>query len=160
MRIRRNILFALRFALVLLVVATTMAVSCPQPDGPEPPTPPVVDTKSAEQKQLEASHIEGLYLKGSCVLPFELATFQHAASVSRKTYRIQSDDQTRYLHVNYKDGIPQLVGDEVECEIHYRLVAGESTMLIVKLVVVASTEEYLWLWNEFQKVGMIVQRLS
>ena len=49
--------------------------------------------------------------------------------------------------------------DEVECEIHYRLDAGESTTLIVKLVVVKATDEYIWLWNEFQKVGIIVQRL-
>ncbi len=49
--------------------------------------------------------------------------------------------------------------DEVECEIHYGLSAGESTTLIVKLVVVKQTDEYLWLWNEFQKVGLMVQRL-
>ena len=41
----------------------------------------------------------------------------------------------------------------------YKLEAGESTTLIVKLVVLKATDEYLWLWNEFQKVGMIVQRL-
>ncbi|MBR1538978.1 MAG: hypothetical protein IJ636_05675 [Bacteroidales bacterium] len=159
MRPSRQAAFALRFALALLAVATTMAVSCPQPTPPEP-DPPEVDTKSAERRQLEGSHMEGLYLKGSCVLPFDLASFQRAGSVGRKTYRIQSDDQTRYLHVRYTEGIPVGEGDEVECEIHYRLAAGESTTLIVKLVVVKSTEEYLWLWNEFQKVGMIVQRLS
>ena len=47
----------------------------------------------------------------------------------------------------------------MECEIHYRLSAGEQTTLIVKLVVVKTSEEYLWLWNEFQKVGMIVQHI-
>ena len=51
------------------------------------------------------------------------------------------------------------MGDEVECQIHYRLSAGESTTLIVRLDVVKASDEYLWLWNEFQKVGMIVQRL-
>lgn len=159
MRPSRKTAFALRSALVLLTVATTMAVSCPQPAPPEP-DPPVVDTKSAERRQLESSHVEGLYLKGACVLPFDLPSFQRAVSVGRKTYRIQSDDQTRYLHVCYTEGLPVGEGDQVECEIHYRLAAGESTTLIVKLVVVKSSEEYLWLWNEFQKVGMIVQRLS
>ena len=51
------------------------------------------------------------------------------------------------------------VGDEAECEIHYRLAAGESTTLIVKLIVVKASDEYIWLWNEFQKVGLLVQRI-
>ena len=38
----------------------------------------------------------------------------------------------------------------MECEIHYRLEAGESTTLIVKLVVVKATDEYLW--YEKQKI--------
>jgi len=159
MRISQNTGFALRFVLALFIVATTMAVSCPQPI-PVVPGPVPVDTKSAERKQLEAASVEGLYLKGSCALSFDLATFQRAGNPGRGTYRIQSDDQTRYLHVRYTEGLPAAEGDEVECEIHYRLAEEESTTLIVKLVVVKATEEYLWLWNEFQKVGMIVQRLS
>ena len=148
----------LRMALLLFVVATTMAVSCPQPTPPEPPEP-VVDTKSEERKQLESAYVEGLYLKGKCALAYDLATFQRAANPKRRNYRIQSDDQSRYLNVFYNDVLPQQVDDEVECEIHYKLGESESTTLIVKLVVLKATDEYLWLWNEFQKVGMIVQRI-
>ena len=148
----------LRMALLLFVVATTMAVSCPQPTPPEPPEP-VVDTKSEERKQLESAYVEGLYLKGKCALAYDLATFQRAANPKRRNYRIQSDDQSRYLNVFYSDVLPQQVDDEVECEIHYKLGESESTTLIVKLVVLKATDEYLWLWNEFQKVGMIVQRI-
>ena len=156
---KRNPGFILRFALFLVLVATTMAVSCPQPDppGPEPPTP--VDTKSAERKQLESSYTEGLYIKGAIALAYNQDIYQRAASRDRRTYRIQSDDQTRYLHVRYTEVIPSAEGEEVECELHYRLAAGEQTTLIVKLIVVKATEEYLWLWNDFQKVGMIVQRI-
>ena len=148
----------LRMALLLFVVATTMAVSCPQPTPPEPPEP-VVDTKSEERKQLESAYVEGLYLKGKCALAYDLATFQRAANPKRRNYRIQSDDQSRYLNVFYSDVLPQQVDDEVECEIHYKLGESESTTLIVKLVVLNATDEYLWLWNEFQKVGMLVKRL-
>ena len=151
--------FYLRFVLALFVVATTMAVSCPEPNPTPPPDPTPVDTKSTERKQLESAYTEGLYLKGPCVLAFDYATFQRASNPVRKTYRIQSDDQTRYLHIFYGESVPTQEGDEVECEIHYRLEAGESTTLIVKLVVVKATDEYLWLWNEFQKAGLIVQRL-
>lgn len=150
--------FVLRFALALFVVAATMAVSCPQPDPPDTPDP-VVDTKSPERKQLEESYVEGFYLKGDCVLAYDVKSYQRAANPIRRTYRIQCDDQSRYLNVRYNDAVPRQVGDEVECEIHYKLAAGESTTLIVKLVVLRTTDEYLWLWNEFQKVGMIVQRL-
>lgn len=155
---KRKTAFYLRFALLLTLVATTMAVSCPQPDPPEPEPEPV-DTKSAERKLLEASYTEGLYLKGVCALAYNQDIYQRAASPQRKTYRIQSDDQTRYLHVRYTEAIPAALDEEVECEIQYRLSAGEQTTLIVKFVVVQATEEYLWLWNEFQKVGMIVQRI-
>ena len=158
MRLRPTILTALRNALLLTVVAATMAVSCPRP-GPEPGPEPTPDTKSEERKQLEAAYVEGLYLKGACALAFDLATFQRAANPIQQNYRIQSDDQTRYLNVRYQNAVPRQENDEVECEIHYRLDAGESTTLIVKLVVVKATDEYLWLWNEFQKVGIIVQRL-
>ena len=158
MRLRPTILTALRIALLLTVVAETMAVSCPRP-GPEPGPEPTPDTKSEERKQLEAAYVEGLYLKGACALAFDLATFQRAANPIQQNYRIQSDDQTRYLNVRYQNAVPRQENDEVECEIHYRLAAGESTTLIVKLVVVKATDEYLWLWNEFQKVGIIVQRL-
>jgi hypothetical protein len=150
--------FVLRFALLLFVMATTLAVSCPHPT-PEDNTEPVVETKSAERKQLESAYVEGLYMRGTCVLAFDLASFQRAVNPIRRNYRIQSDDQSRYLNVFYSETLPKQVDDEVECEIHYKLDAGESTTLIVKLVVLKATDEYLWLWNEFQKVGMIVQRL-
>lgn len=156
---KQNLSFILRLTLLLVVTATTMAVSCPRPDppGPEPPDP--VITKSQERQQLESSYTEGLYLKGAIALAYNQAMYQRAASRDRGTYRIQSDDQTRYLHVRYTEEIPSAEGEEVECEIQYRLAAGEQTTLIVKLIVVKATEEYLWLWNEFQKVGMIVQRI-
>ena len=156
---KRNLPFVLRFVLSLVLVATTMAVSCPQPDppGPEPIEP--VDTKSAERKQFEGSYMEGLYLKGEVALAYNPDVYQRSASRDRHTCRIQSDDQTRYLHVRYTEEIPSAEGEEIECELHYRLAAGEQTTLIVKLIVVKATDEYLWLWNEFQKVGMIVPRI-
>lgn len=153
-----RLLFGVRLFLSLLLVATTMAVSCPEPE-PEPEPQPEPETKTVERKQFEASVVEGLYSKGSRVLAFDAATFQRAMNPVRRIYRIQSDDQTHYLNVRYGGQIPSHEGEEVECEIHYRLEAGESTTLIVKLVVVHINEEYIWLWNEFQKVGVLARRL-
>ena len=149
----------LRIALLLTAVALTMAVSCPHPVPPEPTPIDPVETKSKERIEFEAAVTEGLYLKGQSLIAYDLASFQRAANPVRRTYRIQSDDQSRYLHIFYTEALPSGQGDEVECEIHYGLAAGESTTLIVKLVVVKQTDEYQWLWNEFQKVGLMVQRL-
>ena len=153
-----RLFFSLRLIAALLLVATTMAVSCPQPE-PEPEPEPEPQTKTAERKQFESASVEGLYVKGERVLAYDGAFFQRAMNPVRRNYRIQSDDQTRYLNVRYGGQIPSREDDEVECEIHYRLEAGESTTLIVKLVVVHITEEYIWLWNEFQKVGVLARRL-
>jgi len=161
MRFRHHIIPALRAVLALLLVATTMAVSCPQPepDGGGTEIIEPVETKSAERRQLESAYIEGLYLKGQCALGYDLSTFQRSVNPLRKTYRIQSDDQKLYLHIVYGGAVPSAEGDDAQCEIHYRLAAGEATTLIVRMEVVKVTEEYLWLWNEFQKVGAIVQRI-
>ena len=149
----------LRISLLLSVVALTMAVSCPHPTPPEPTPIDPVETKSKERIDFEAAVAEGLYLKGQSLVTYDITAFQRAANPVRRTYRIQSDDQSKYLHIFYTEALPSGQGDEVECEIHYGLAAGESTTLIVKLVVVKQTDEYQWLWNEFQKVGLMVQRL-
>lgn len=158
MDVLKKAFFILRFALVLVAVATTMAVSCPEPE-PEPEPTPEVTTKSNERRKFESSFTEGLYLKGECVLAFNVADFQRAVNPAKRNYRIQSDDQTRYLNVSFNNYIPSLEDEEVGCEVHYKLEADESTMLVVRFAVVRVSDEYLWLWNEFQKVGAIVHKL-
>ena len=148
----------MRFAAALCIVALAMAVSCPEPEPEPDPTPPV-ETKSYERKQLESAFVEGLYMRGSCVLAYDASTFQLAVNSVRKNYRIQRDDQSCYLNILYIGTVPSAVDAECECEIHYRLSAGEATTLFVKFTVVKMTEEYVWLWNEFQKVGVIARRL-
>lgn len=144
-----------RMALVVCTVCISTAVSCPQP-SPEPdPIIPVTPEKSEERKGFEAASTEGLYIRGNCVIPFNERTCQTARNVSRKTYRIQSDDQTRYMHIEYADAFPGKVGDESGCTVYYNLGDSGETVLIVKFVVIQETAGYLWLWNELQKVGII-----
>lgn len=157
---RGHIAAALRMALILFTVAVTMAVSCPQP-GPEPVPigPDVTDTKSTECKSFENARVEGLYRKGKCVLPYDENTFQESVNPTRKTYRIQSDDQTRYMNVEYSSFLPSSVDDECDCTITYSLGQEGGTILVVKLIVVKATDDYLWLWNEFQKTGILIPRI-
>lgn len=150
-----------RMMSVVFVSLMFMAVSCPEPDpGPDPkPIDPGEEIKSAERKSFETSVAEGLYLKGGSVLLYEDGSFQRAVNAGRKTYRIQRDDQTEYLHIAYSDNVPSSVKDEAVCTVYYNIGGGGETMLIVKFVTVHAENGKLWLWNELQKVGVIVPKL-
>lgn len=145
----------MRMAFVLCTVCVSTAVSCPSPTPEPEPIDPVTPSKSEERKNFEAASAEGLYIKGDCVLQFNERAFQKAWSTSRKSYRIQSDDQTRYMHITYSGNAPSGNGDESGCTVQYNLGDSGETVLIVKFVVVQAADGYLWLWNELQKVGVI-----
>lgn len=142
---------------VALVTTVSTAVSCPEPE-PEQPAPPVVETKSAERKSFEAASEEGLYMKGAGSFVYDAETCQKAVNSQRRTYRIQSDDQRRFCHILFSDMTPSKVGDECVCTVEYRVEDGEETTLIVKFGVIEASDGRLWLWNEFQKVGVIIRQ--
>jgi len=147
----------LRIGVILTVSCVTMAVSCPHPDGPKPVDP--IDsllTKSAERNSFESAYVEGMYIGGSLVLAYDEDSFQKSVNQARKTYRIQSDDQKRFMNIVYSGELPDAEGDECACTLNYSLEDGNRTMLIVKFVVVKASGDYLWLWNEIQKTGVIV----
>jgi len=48
------------------------------------------------------------------------------------------------------------VDQEVICTITYTKEKGEETILIVKLVVAQIKGRTVWLWNELQKTGIIL----
>ena len=150
-----------RIAFSLMVVATVMAVSCPQPGPnvvPVDPIDPVV-TKSVEQSSFESCTVEGFYKNGICQIPYNPNDFQKAVNPIRKTYRIQSDDQKRYMNVLFSEGAPRNTGDECVCTINYCPDGNGETMLVVRFVAVKIWSDYVWLWNELQKVGIIVPML-
>lgn len=154
---RMDVAFArfMSMAFVLCTVCVSTAVSCSSPTPEPKPIAPVTPSKSEERKDFEAAFAEGLYIKGDCVLQFNELDFQKAWSASRKSYRIQSDDQTRYMHITYSGNIPSGSGDESGCTVQYNMGDSGETVLIVNFVVIQATDGYLWLWNEFQKVGVI-----
>ena len=71
--------FALRFALALFVVATTMAVACPQPEKeiPTPPDPGGV-TKSESRVTFESRTATGIYFNDKTSITYDEAGFQQA----------------------------------------------------------------------------------
>jgi len=140
--------------LLLLITAVAMAVSCP---GPEPPPIIIPDPiESFEKKAFKVNTDEGLYVKGACVVRYVEETFQKSFNEKRKTYRIQSDDQITYVHIVFMSELPAMVDQEVICTITYTKEKGEETILIVKLVVAQIKGRTVWLWNELQKTGIIL----
>ena len=155
-RVRRIAAFA-RALLALFVVATTMAVSCPSPDDPDTVNPGNEgQTKSAERTKFEKSRTEGLHVKGECIIAYSDEYFQTATNLLRRSYRIHADDQSCFVNVVFADRVPTKIDDEVVVNITYKTEGSGETMLIVKFVTVAMRDGYLWLWNELQKVGLIV----
>ncbi|HKM12110.1 MAG TPA: hypothetical protein PL115_08250 [Bacteroidales bacterium] len=140
--------------LLLLMTAVTMAVSCPGPDPPDTKFPP--PTESFEKKAFMANTNEGLYVKGACIVRYAEETFQKSFNEKRRTYRIQSDDQITYVHIVFIGELPAVVDQEVICNITYTKEKGEETILIVKLVVAQIKGRTVWLWNELQKTGIIL----
>jgi hypothetical protein len=141
-------------SLLLLLTAVTMAVSCPEPDPPPIVITPT--TESFEKKAFMANSNAGLYVKGACVVSYAEETFQKSFNEKRRTYRMQSDDQIIYLHIAFMSELPAVVDQEVICNITYTKEKGEETILIVKLVVAQIKGRTVWLWNELQKTGIIL----
>jgi hypothetical protein len=141
--------------LLLLIIAVTMAVSCPGPN--QPPITLPTPTDSFEKKAFMANTNEGLYIKGACVVRYTEDTFQKSFNEKRRTYRMQSDDQITYVHIAFMSDLPAVVDQEVICNITYTRDKGEETILIVKLVVVHIKGRTVWLWNELQKTGIILE---
>ncbi|NLB67374.1 MAG: hypothetical protein GX798_02805 [Bacteroidales bacterium] len=155
MILKNRIWSFLKGLLLLLITAVTMAISCP---GPEPP--PITfptPTDSFEKKAFMANTDEGLYVKGACVVRYAEDTFQKSFNEKRRTYRMQSDDQITYVHIAFMSDLPAVVDQEVICNITYTREKGEETILIVKLVVVQIKGRTVWLWNELQKTGIILE---
>ena len=149
--------FALRFILALVVVATTMAVACPQPETGEPaPVDPGTETKSDARVVFESCTSTGIYFNDGGSLTYDESRFQEAVNHNRRNFRIQADDQGSYFNLNFTDRIPQKNGEEAVAKITYRLGQKGETVVIVKFKVVMVKEGRLWLWNELQELGVII----
>ncbi|MBO4571238.1 MAG: hypothetical protein J5699_04875 [Bacteroidales bacterium] len=156
-RTSHRVAFAVRFALALAVVATTMAVACPQPESQEPlPVDPGTETKSDARVAFESRTVTGLYFNDGGTITYSEESFQQAVNHNRKNFRIQSDDQERYFNLNFTDRIPQKTGDEAVAKITYRNGTDGETVVIVKFKAVIVKNEKLWLWNELQQLGAII----
>ena len=151
----KKLLFHIRFFLSLLLVATTMAVACPEPLPVEPP-PPEPDSRSIGQIIFEGYDIPGLYSNGDGVIFFDQTTYQTARNDSRKMFRIQADNQMRYINLTFTSRIPDTIGQEEYCTVSYRLQQGEETTLIIKLKLIGEKDGKIWLWNDIQEFGVII----
>lgn len=146
-----------RIAGALAVVATTMAVACPQPEDITPVAPgSSIVTKSEEALTFEAESATGIYLNDRPALIYDEASFQTATNRVRRNFRIQADDQSGYLSISFKENTPQAVGDKAVCTVIYRLKDSGETKVIVQLSAVKANSGQVWLWNETMQLGIIM----
>ena len=149
--------FTLRFTVALVVVATTMAVACPQPEKENPlPVDPDTETKSSARVSFESRTQTGIFFNDGTSLTYDERLFQQATNHSRKTFRIQADDQGSYLNLAFTDRIPQKNGDEAVAKVTYRIDRKGETVVIVRFKVVMTKDERMWLWNELQELGVVM----
>lgn len=114
---------------------------------------------SFESHNFEKKSAVGLVIKRKYVVLYNKSTFQYVYNRNRKSIRIQSDNHSEYVHAIFK-GYPKdapQVDDIVNVEIVYkeRSFALE-TKLILSMLVLKEENSKLWLWNEEEKVGLIV----
>ena len=146
-----------RVAGALAVVATTMAVACPQPEDITPAAPgSSIVTKSEEALAFEAESVTGIYLNDKPALTYDEETFQMSTNHGRRSFRIQADDQSGYLSISFKERIPQTMGDNAVCTVLYRLKDSGETKVIVQLSAVKADSRQVWLWNETMQLGIIM----
>lgn len=155
----KTLYFIIKSSLSLSVIAVFLAVSCPGPTPPPPDPEPYEPTKSTERSAFEKATEIGLYIKGRAVLQYDSSSFQQSCNISRKSFRIQCDNQSKYIHIDYTGNLPKAIEDETVCKVTYRLAEAEETILIVKFVVLAVKDNKIWLWNELQTTGIIVKVL-
>ena len=154
-QVKEKILFYTKFALSLALVATTMAVACPQPVEP-PPAPPGESEKSKARILFEGSDVAGLYVGEDGVVLYNSEQYQMSRNDLRHIFRLQSDNQRRYLNVEFMSNTYHFVNQEAYCTVSYRTDSGEETNLIIKMKVIAQKEGLIWLWNEVQDIGIII----
>ncbi|MCQ2137417.1 MAG: hypothetical protein MJY60_01810 [Bacteroidales bacterium] len=146
-----------RIAAALVIVATTMAVACPQPEEITPVTTGNGSiTKSEEARAFEAESATGIYLNDNAALTYDEDCFQMATNHKRRTFRIQADDQSEYLNIIFRDKIPQSAGDNAVCTVLYRLKNSGETKVIVQFSAVKADSRQVWLWNETMQLGIIM----
>lgn len=121
--------------------------------------------KSAKGISVEADRFiefekEGLVKKRGYEFAYNDYDCQYVYNKNRKYVRLQRDDQSAYINVTSYElfSSPLEVGEFVDIELVYRLSAsaGDNRESLSMLVLQAEDGK-IWLWNETQKLGLILR---
>ncbi len=142
-----------RFMLFAFTVVLFSAVSCPNPSDPVP----VIKPELSEARKKFASFKQiGLYKNGFPVVLYNEVNYQYAYNEIDDYFRVQSDDQTSFFHIQVTSG--SFTSSSVSCQIFYSASMEEETLLIIKFINITpdNTSGMIWWWNELQEIGMIL----
>lgn len=112
--------------------------------------------ESPEQTAFLAQDKIGAYVDGAVTFAYDESLHQLAYDpVSMQYTRIQSDDQTKYMQVSFREKPGSGVGQSVTIEVLSRgvSVAEGSYDVVVK----KRNDEMVWLWSNDKSIGFIVK---
>lgn len=116
---------------------------------------------SIQSDNFEKKSSAGLVIKKNYVVRFNKVGFQYVYNIKRGCIRIQADDQSVYVNAIFKD-YPKKefqVQDIVNVDLIFKSGPSASeTRMILSMIVLKRDGEKFWLWNEEQKVGLIIDR--
>lgn len=120
--------------------------------------------KSSKIISIEAEHFielekEGLIKRHGYEFIYNHQKCQHVYNKERKYIRLQRDDMSAYINVTSQElfaGVP-FVGDFVDIELAYSTSASaEENRKSCSMLVLQVKKKCVWLWNEEEKLGLIL----
>lgn len=116
---------------------------------------------SVESDNFEKRSAVGLVINKNYVIQFNKTSSQYVYNIKRRSVRIQTDDQSKYVNALFIDypGVEPQVGDAVMVEIIYRdRASGPETRLVAAMLVLKREGGKCWLWNEEKKIGLVLDK--
>lgn len=114
---------------------------------------------SAESDSFEKRDAVGLVKGKNYLLLFNKTDSQFVYNFKRKYIRFQADDQTCYVNAFFRDYPKDLVeiNDVLMVELTYKeRSAVQEKKLTLPMILLKQQEQMYWLWNEEEKMGLIV----
>lgn len=121
--------------------------------------------KSSNKISIEADHFielekEGLVKSHGYEFVYNDQECQHVYNKKRKYMRLQRDDMSAYINITSLElfaGVPS-VGNFIDIELAYSTSASlEENRKSYSMLVLQVKEKCVWLWNEEEKLGLILK---
>lgn len=118
-----------------------------------------IDGLSEEGNRFLDNNTQGLVIGKSYKFKYKESTCQVVANVQRKYLRLQSDDQSSYIHIEApkhpsngyieKDLLPIVLKYKLDKD-------SEQITQSISMQILKHTDTQIWLWDDELKIGLIL----